>query len=160
MNRILFSVSRLEKEDVTLEGSLPGNEFLALDKNDTYTADGDCSYELTGHYVDGGVLVEGEAECKVDSQCGRCLKKVVLPLKKKNIKLYFENVDTEELDVTEDLREELLMELPINPLCSDDCRGLCPKCGADLNSGSCSCSPDDAPPTGDPAWSELDKLGL
>ena len=43
------------------------------------------------------------------------------------------------LDLSEQVREALLLELPIAPHCREDCEGLCPRCGADLNDGPCAC---------------------
>jgi len=48
--------------------------------------------------------------------------------------------DGRRLDLTEIVRESLLLELPISPLCREECPGLCPKCGADLNGGPCGCT--------------------
>ena len=48
--------------------------------------------------------------------------------------------DGRQLDLSEDTREALLVELPITPRCSEDCKGLCPRCGTDLNLGPCGCS--------------------
>jgi uncharacterized protein len=45
------------------------------------------------------------------------------------------------LDVTEMLREQFQLTLPMKPLCADDCRGLCPECGANLNRVACGCAP-------------------
>ena len=45
--------------------------------------------------------------------------------------------DGRQLDLREAAREALLIELPITPRCREECRGLCPKCGADLNQGPC-----------------------
>ncbi len=45
------------------------------------------------------------------------------------------------LDVIELLREQLQLALPMKPLCSDACRGLCPECGANLNGTECGCAP-------------------
>ncbi len=47
--------------------------------------------------------------------------------------------DGRQLDLREQARETLLLELPITPHCREDCRGLCPRCGADLNDGPCGC---------------------
>jgi uncharacterized protein len=47
--------------------------------------------------------------------------------------------DGRKLDLRETVRESLLLEMPIAPHCREDCRGLCPKCGADLNVGPCGC---------------------
>jgi uncharacterized protein len=46
------------------------------------------------------------------------------------------------VDVGELVREALLLSLPAYPLCREDCRGLCARCGADLNQGACSCPPE------------------
>ena len=45
------------------------------------------------------------------------------------------------IDLNELLREQFYLALPMKPLCRDDCRGLCPQCGTNLNTGSCDCAP-------------------
>ena len=45
----------------------------------------------------------------------------------------------DELDLSDALQEEIVMALPMQPLCSKTCKGLCPQCGADLNKGACGC---------------------
>jgi uncharacterized protein len=57
------------------------------------------------------------------------------------------------LDLEPLARDAVLLELPLAPLCKEDCLGLCPQCGTNLNLESCSC----APPA-DPRWSALDAL--
>jgi uncharacterized protein len=47
--------------------------------------------------------------------------------------------DGRQLDLTADVRDALLLEVPMAPHCREDCRGLCPRCGADLNEGPCAC---------------------
>jgi uncharacterized protein len=46
------------------------------------------------------------------------------------------------LDLTELLRQNIAVAVPIKTLCSEECKGLCPRCGKDLNQGPCGCSPD------------------
>ncbi len=60
------------------------------------------------------------------------------------------------VDLTEDIREAVLLALPANPRCRPDCRGLCPVCGTDLNQGSCGCPTEDD----SGSWSALDALDL
>ncbi|MFZ5827999.1 MAG: YceD family protein [Bacillota bacterium] len=48
----------------------------------------------------------------------------------------------DEIDLTDPLRENILLELPIKPLCDADCKGLCPTCGTNLNEGDCACEGD------------------
>jgi uncharacterized protein len=49
------------------------------------------------------------------------------------------------------LREQVLLALPLKVICREDCRGLCPHCGTNLNIGQCSC----AEPAEDPRWAAL-----
>ena len=51
---------------------------------------------------------------------------------------YYEN---DAIDLNELLREQFYLALPMKPLCQEDCRGLCPQCGTNLNTGNCSCAP-------------------
>ena len=46
----------------------------------------------------------------------------------------------DEIDLSHEIEEQIAMEVPSHPLCGDNCRGLCPECGTDLNHSSCSCS--------------------
>ena len=47
----------------------------------------------------------------------------------------------DQIDLDELMREQFYLALPMKPLCRDDCRGLCPQCGTNLNTGTCDCSP-------------------
>ena len=51
------------------------------------------------------------------------------------------------------VRDAVLLDLPLAPLCSEECLGLCPQCGANWNEGSCGC-----PPVTDARWAALDRL--
>ena len=62
--------------------------------------------------------------------------------------------DQGEIDISEDIRETILLSVPIKLLCRSDCKGLCPQCGANLNSESCTCQG----PQVDPRWEALKKL--
>ncbi|MDP6669537.1 MAG: DUF177 domain-containing protein [Candidatus Krumholzibacteria bacterium] len=62
--------------------------------------------------------------------------------------------ESQEVDLLAPLREALLLALPLQLLCRDDCAGLCPHCGQDLNQGSCDCEKD----PGDSRWGPLLEL--
>jgi uncharacterized protein len=53
--------------------------------------------------------------------------------------IHYVPADTQEIDLSVDLRDALMLSLPLKSLCRDDCRGLCPNCGQDLNEGPCTC---------------------
>lgn len=60
----------------------------------------------------------------------------------------------DEIDLTDLVREQLILRVPDQILCSESCRGLCDRCGADLNKGECGCSREEA----DPRWQALESL--
>jgi uncharacterized protein len=62
--------------------------------------------------------------------------------------------DAVHIDLSEDVRQFVLLSVPLKLLCREDCKGLCPKCGTNWNAGPCSCTQD---PT-DPRWQGLEKL--
>jgi uncharacterized protein len=50
------------------------------------------------------------------------------------------------LDLTEVVRQALFLAMPMNPICKDDCAGLCPQCGSNLNQEQCQCERDTVDP--------------
>jgi len=58
--------------------------------------------------------------------------------------------EEQEVDLTGHIRDNLIVEVPMVNYCREECKGLCPTCGADLNEGPCSC-----PEEGDPRWAAL-----
>lgn len=161
---IKFSLSRLEKEPITLCGEEPA-EFLEIEPSDGFYISSPVHYELTASMVTGGALVEGFAETAVSGICGRCLYPIENEVvRTEKLTLFFDEIDNmEELDISEDIRSEVLLVLPMNLLCDEDCAGLCPVCGADLNEEECDCqieSPEEDATEGDNPWGALEQLNL
>lgn len=71
--------------------------------------------------------------------CSRCLEEFETPIEKK-LQLNYP-VDKGELvlDLNPDIRQELMLEYPLQAFCSPQCQGLCPRCGKNLNQGKCNC---------------------
>ncbi len=95
-----------------------------------------------------GLFLQAEFAGSLDLECVRCLEKFSQPLKSKLSELYAfdkRSVTESNLLVPEDgqidleplLREYAILEIPINPICKPDCRGLCPVCGENLNRSDC-----------------------
>jgi uncharacterized protein len=68
--------------------------------------------------------------------------------------IYLIQESTTEVDITDSIRQTLLLALPFKRLCHMECKGLCSKCGANLNEGTCSCTVNVI----DPRWETLKKL--
>lgn len=156
---ISFSVSRLEKEDIRLEGDEPP-EFVVLAGSEPYVVTSPVHYGLTVSRVSGGALVTGECFTQITGECGRCLCRVVRRLETGEFRIFIDiPAGAETCDISEDIRTEITLALPMNLLCREDCRGLCPVCGADRNRTECSCEPEDASGSRG-VWSALDDLEL
>ena len=95
-----------------------------------------------------GLLLQGDFQGNLDLECVRCLKTYEHRLHWDMIELYVfnrENVDEDnqllpdnaQIDIEELVREDSQLDIPINPICKEDCQGLCQVCGADLNLGDC-----------------------
>ncbi|MFA6599454.1 MAG: DUF177 domain-containing protein [Candidatus Omnitrophota bacterium] len=86
--------------------------------------------------------VRGVLSGAVEQICGRCLKRIAGTFEKP-FDLYYETGGKDVIDATDDLREVLMLDHPVPFLCREDCRGLCPQCGVDLNEARCRCRPDE-----------------
>jgi len=123
------------------------------------------------HKVGQDIRLKGKLETSLEVACARCLYPVTLPVKR-SFDLMYRPLGTdaghEELSVTDaeaeigyyegdgilledTLREQVLLAVPLKTICREDCKGLCPHCGKNLNEGACSC----AAGVTDPRWDAL-----
>ena len=117
------------------------------------------------------VRLRGKISARAEVDCDRCLKTVAIrveaefdvtyvpaedytsseaaELREEDLSLSV--FDGEAIDVDELVREQLLLALPARALCSEECKGLCPKCGSDRNLTACGCESREI----DPRWAGL-----
>jgi uncharacterized protein len=106
--------------------------------------------------------LEGTARTELELPCSRCLEPFRMPVDASFDLRYLpasemssdgeretqdEDLDIgyyrdDQIDLNELLREQFYLALPMKPLCQEDCRGLCPQCGTNLNTSACACEPD------------------
>ncbi len=143
-----------------LKGEEKG-EFLELDPNSFPRPNGPVSYELTATMAGNDLLVTGTVRVRLAAECARCLKPLSINVDVPDVCHLYEGVAGQIVDISEEVREDLLLILPVAFHCKEDCKGLCPRCGADLNTESCRCreNADELPP-GDSPWDILDNLQL
>ena len=146
--------------DVALD---PG--AVHLEGEEEFTLEGG---RLTGRIEKGedqAVHFRGRLQARLGLHCGRCLEPFVKELDEE-LDLFFmphgAEADAEEeeqevelsdrdmvvayyeddrIDLGEMVREQMLLALPLRRLCREDCRGLCPSCGTNRNTGTCQCQP-------------------
>ena len=130
--------------------------------------------EVTLVRTDRGILAKAGLHTEVEFTCSRCLASFDFPLTLNIEEEYFPTTDVVSgasllfpdepgcftidehhiLDLTEAVRQYVLLAIPMKPLCRQDCAGLCPTCGHNLNQGPCHCPSQQV----DPRWAKLRKL--
>lgn len=95
------------------------------------------------------VSLTAEVRAEVVSRCAKCLEEVRQSIRAAVNAVFSRQPDPDDPDLygfeastvelTDAVRDALLLEMPMRFLCSEDCRGLCPRCGVNLNKGSCAC---------------------
>lgn len=121
-----------------------------------------------------GILATGELHTTVKIDCSRCLSEYECPLDMNFEEEFFPltdvltgaplplpddpdafTIDAQHiLDMTEAIRQSVVLAMPMKPLCRDDCAGLCPECGQNLNEGLCNCQVKSS----DPRWEKLSRM--
>jgi uncharacterized protein len=144
-------VRELRDGPVATEGEIPpGDAFLAgLDLGLAGPLRVTGRLEASGR---GDYFWHGRFEGAVRLECRRCLAAIERPLAVGVEVLFSTDPDMQDdpsvyplpeplthVDVRDAVREELVLAAPAYPLCREECRGLCPQCGADLNPGPCGC---------------------
>ena len=133
--------------------------------------------KVTGHaYRDGDeVMISARVSAAVAMSCGRCVIDMADTVAADMHVMYRpedqrpDYLEGEEevglgyyeggiIDIREDVRRYLLLEIPVWPVCDEDCKGLCATCGANLNDYPCDCAPIDDEKPRTPLAQELDRL--
>lgn len=126
--------------------SIGGEDYQVVEKHPVHLG-------LT-HEGNRVITITGEAELTMDIPCARCLTSVNTPFhlefdEQVDLNLSEEEreekeedssfIDGDELSVDELVRNELIIQWPIRVLCKDDCKGICSRCGVNLNFQTCDC---------------------
>jgi uncharacterized protein len=132
------------------------------------STDGTLELTITGEATD--YFCEAVLSASLSLECARCLKEIVCPVETafsftikeesgptdedSDENIVFFDPREETADLTSIIADEISVESPMQPLCEEDCKGLCAGCGTNLNEKKCSCRTE----TINPAWDALKKL--
>jgi uncharacterized protein len=136
---------------------MPSAKEIGLSEEREWQA---ASIRVNGEVINNGRFLEivGVIHGQANFDCHRCLADFSTTLEISFAEDFQEttgedkpdaghaNYQGDEIDITELVREYLLLAEPMKTLCREDCKGLCPKCGANLNHNSCSCVKGDFDP--------------
>lgn len=154
--RLSFNVSQLGSEGITLNGKF-NSEIFGFSDDKRLKCSSPLIYNLAARIAGEGVLVSGSASTVCDCTCDRCLTSYAQEIVVNDICHFSEGLEEREIDLTEDIREDIVVNLPVKCLCSEGCSGLCPQCGQNLNDGNCDCSDQNDAPS---VWDQLDGLDI
>ena len=162
-----FDIRTLAREAATVDAVIPADDAVWLDEDSRPAGEG---IRVTGRLSQAGTdryYFSGHIAGVTQQECRRCLTPTEAAVDAEVHALFAEGdaheddpdvypvggVRSDEIDLRPALREQWLLEAPAFLVCRPDCKGLCPKCGADLNLGACGCAPET-----DARWEALRKL--
>jgi uncharacterized protein len=159
-----INVERIQDKPFSLQAEEPVDVFPVLSR---MQSEGECLFngpvrsDITTVREYGQIRVTGRVSANITLVCARCLanystdidSRFTIYFSKGLPQEAFEEDETElgeqdlisaiysgdEIDLAHEIEEQVAMEVPLKPLCNDECKGLCPLCGTDLNQASCSC---------------------
>ncbi len=106
----------LARDDLKFATPITLTIFINKDKDEAYA-----------HVTAGG---------KIEAVCSRCLSSYTVDFKR-DFDFSYDLRGKNVVDMTDDIRSEIILEYPVKPLCKEGCKGLCQVCGKNLNEGSC-----------------------
>ena len=155
-----IDLADIGQERLSLEGCLSPGDLDLSEQGVLQTAL--LAWSVAIQRKGRGFRVTGKLNTELELECGRCLDPVSEPVQKefelffeqrenlvysKGAEIELEESDTEtsfltgyQLALGEVIQEQVLLGLPMKPLCSAECRGLCPTCGINLNTDTCECA--------------------
>ncbi|MBQ1502063.1 MAG: DUF177 domain-containing protein [Firmicutes bacterium] len=164
---MLLSVSKIQQKPglsqrYQISGPVDADDAAAYHD---FAVNGEVEFSGTVTNMGNGTFsVEGSYGAEIAYSCSRCLAPCTMRVGGSVTALYGEasteaadgDIDVRplvggEIDLTDLILSEIAFDFPMQPLCRDDCRGICPVCGTDLNKNACTCAEQSI----DPRWEKL-----
>jgi uncharacterized protein len=172
---VFFSVKELEVRKVRFDADFPPGDidFQDQDIRQATTLHAEGSAELLSNTL-GEIRITGKLSVVMEADCDRCLEGIRIPVDSDFDLFYVPDANAAHghevaineaesemgfyedggLELGEVLREHILLSLPMQHVCSEACRGICPQCGKNRNQGDCGC----AARLADDRWSALQSM--
>lgn len=153
-------------------GNVTSEQEVRLEDEFGEATVGKCVVNVSFQHTGGTYYFHGEVKTTLDASCHRCLEPVRYPLSGEfdvvvrrrgqvdegdadaSGEFIMLAVGENEVSFDELINESVVVNIPMLIVCRDDCRGLCPRCGTNLNNESCSCDVES-----DTRWDALRRLG-
>ena len=133
-----IKVQDIRPEGVEVAGQIAVDLFgLTSEAEGYFTPPFDVQAQVSR--VNDTVLARTRVRGRYRSACARCLAEVEQDWNGNFLFDFAVDKQTEAVELDEDIRQEVLLNLPSRVLCREDCKGTCPGCGVDLNNEKCKC---------------------
>jgi len=149
-------VRNLPTEGIRLEGEVSAHE-LEIEEDDRTSFPSPVWLALQVTPVHGALVVDGRLRLQLHCRCDRCLSYYTVELPLVPVAHQYLGFHGDILDLTEDIRDDIVLAFPQRNLCRAECRGLCPECGQNLNVRDCGCRSENQDA---PTWGALNSLNL
>jgi uncharacterized protein len=155
---LIIKISAIE-DKLVVRGNMESSQFTRTDENE-FVSLSPVSYELTIKKIEDLVTVEGPISCTLTMTCVKCLDEFTLPmnvnldielaprvptphiseleLKNNDMDVYYYEGD--EIDLDPFVYDEVVLNIPMRPVCKEECKGLCDVCGKNKNYEECNCN--------------------
>ncbi|MDD4873124.1 MAG: DUF177 domain-containing protein [Kiritimatiellae bacterium] len=131
------------------------SSILDLENEKDISVNGPLYYDLYAQVAPGELIVRGSVGVEMSFRCSRCGEVFQTKVKDGAFVAVREAGMDESVDLTEEIREAIILTFPNYPVCKVDCKGLCVQCGVSLNREKCNCRKRE-----ENVWTVLDGLKL
>lgn len=133
-----IDLNRIPQEGLVLEEEILTGK-LGLDSQAVRLC-GPLAVRAEAFMITNALSVDLKIRGSLETECSRCLEKIKLELNKQLKLNYALDKGQTFIELDDEIKTEVFLDYPVKPLCRTDCRGLCPRCGGNLNQGGCSCA--------------------
>jgi uncharacterized protein len=159
---LIINVVELLRWPGTTKNVAVSLDVVDLEFDDARIVDEPVDVAMHLESMSNGISVQGTASATWSGVCRRCVAELSVRMTVEISELYQKEledpdayvIDNDQLNLLPMVRENILLAIPLGPLCRPDCPGLCPHCGIDLAESSCQCEIS----TADPRWGALEAL--
>ncbi len=137
---MIIDVPRLNPSGEHFSGSDPADILDWTEADGLLQPDGPVEYSLEVRFAGRELLVRGRLSARFGGVCARCGGELHLDVLAPDFCVSIElPEEPQQVDLTPDMRESILLALPSHPVCRSDCLGVCPRCGRPRSEGACGC---------------------
>lgn len=130
-------IDRIPEDGLSLESEESPKIIDIEDTQENFKEN--ISVRIRAFKISDNLIVTGTLSTHVTLVCSKCLKKFPYLIENKKFAYDCEILNQDIIDLTDSIREDIIVALPVRPLCYEGCKGLCSRCGQNLENGNCGC---------------------